>query len=169
MSEIRMISRATRATKRDTPARRLFGARFAPVTSMLRLITFSVLLLACSKKSEPPSAGSGESQPPPSAAPVEAAQTPAEEARATFNTVCAACHGPNGTGDGVASASLNPKPRNYTDKAWQASVTDEQIKQIILQGGAAVGKSPLMPPNPQLKDKPQVIDELAKIVRSFGK
>jgi mono/diheme cytochrome c family protein len=94
--------------------------------------------------------------------------SPADEAKQTFKTLCSTCHGAVGKGDGVAAANLNPKPRNYTDKAWQASVTDDQLAKVILEGGAAVGKSPLMPPNPQLKDKPEVIAELVKIVRSFG-
>ena len=86
-----------------------------------------------------------------------------------FNTLCSTCHGQSGTGDGVAAASLNPKPRNYTDKAWQASVTDDQIRKIIVEGGAAVGKSQLMPASPQLKDKPEVVNELVNIVRGFAK
>jgi len=91
------------------------------------------------------------------------------EAATTFKTVCASCHGESGKGDGLAAASLDPKPRNYTDKAWQASVTDEALKKIILEGGAAVGKSPLMPSQPQLKAKPAVVDELVKMIRAFGK
>ena len=31
-----------------------------------------------------------------------------------------------------------------------------------------MGKSPLMPPSPQLADKPQVVAELVKIVRGFA-
>ncbi len=86
-----------------------------------------------------------------------------------FKTVCATCHGESGMGNGPAAASLNPKPRNYTDKTWQASVTDDQIKNTILMGGAAVGKSPAMPAQPQLREKPLVVDELVRIVREFGK
>ncbi len=66
-----------------------------------------------------------------------------------------------------ASASLSPKPRNYTDKAWQASVTDEQLEKTIKFGGAGVGKSPAMPSNPDLD--PATIVALRDIVRSFGK
>jgi mono/diheme cytochrome c family protein len=76
------------------------------------------------------------------------APSPVDEARTTFRTVCASCHGERGHGDGAAAAALNPRPRNYADKAWQASVTDEQIRKTILEGGAAVGKSPRMPANP---------------------
>ena len=84
-------------------------------------------------------------------------------------TVCATCHGADGTGQGPASETLTVKPRNYTDAAWQASVTDEQIKQIILKGGQAVGKSPLMPGNPHLESEPEVVDGLVQIIRGFAK
>jgi hypothetical protein len=47
-------------------------------------------------------------------------------------------------------------------------VTDEQIKQTILFGGAAVGKSPIMPASPDLESQPAVLDGLIKIVRAFG-
>ena len=98
--------------------------------------------------------------------PPAAAMDPAAEAQKTFDTVCAACHGTSGKGDGAAAATLNPKPRNYTDGAWQASVTDADLAKIISEGGAAVGKSPIMPANPTLK--PEVIQALVKKVRSFA-
>ena len=92
-----------------------------------------------------------------------------EQAQLMFESVCANCHGADGTGNGPAAATLNPKPRNYTDAAWQASVTDDQLKEIILKGGAAVGKSPAMPGNPNLQDHPEVVEGLVKIIRGFGK
>jgi cytochrome c553 len=120
---------------------------------------------ACGKKSE-------ASQPAPASDQVAAdptAPSPTEEARTTFKQICATCHGEDGTGNGPGAAALNPKPRNYTDKAWQASVTDDQIAKTILMGGAAVGKSPAMPAQPQLRDKPETVAALIRIVRSFGK
>ena len=90
------------------------------------------------------------------------------EAREIFNSRCATCHGTEGKGNGPASAQLNPKPRNYTDKAWQKTVTDEQIKKTIVMGGAAVGKSPIMPASPDLDGKPETLDSLVAIVRQFG-
>ncbi len=92
---------------------------------------------------------------------------PAEFAREHFATVCAACHGAQGAGDGVAAAALPVKPRNFTQTQWQNSVTDESLKAIILKGGLAVGKSPLMPANPTLEDQPEALAELVKLVRSF--
>ncbi|MFL5320727.1 MAG: urate hydroxylase PuuD [Myxococcaceae bacterium] len=92
-----------------------------------------------------------------------------DPARAYFGMVCISCHGAAGQGDGLAAAALNPKPRNFTDPEWQKSVTDEHLKKIILEGGAAVGKSPMMPPNPGLADQPATVDGLVKLIRAFGK
>ncbi|MDQ3266645.1 MAG: c-type cytochrome [Myxococcota bacterium] len=84
----------------------------------------------------------------------------------TFATRCTPCHGPSGKGDGPASAGLTPKPRNLGDAEWQKSVTDTHIEQVISYGGAAVGKSPAMPPNPDLADKP-VIKALREHIRQL--
>jgi mono/diheme cytochrome c family protein len=91
------------------------------------------------------------------------------EAKEIFNTRCVACHGSSGKGDGPGAVALNPKPRNYTDAAWQKSVTDEQLSKTIIEGGAAVGKSPTMPPNPDLVGKKATVDGLVKIIRGFAK
>lgn len=107
----------------------------------------------------PLAVGCSKSEPAP--APISA------EARETFKNACAVCHGESGKGDGVGAGALNPKPRNYTDAAWQASVTDEQIKKVIMYGGAAVGKSPIMPATPGLDAKPELVNGLVSIVRSF--
>jgi cytochrome c553 len=123
--------------------------------SMMRttLVVAAMLFLGCGKKAE--------DKPP-------VDRQAAADASRIFHTLCITCHGESGKGDGSAAATLNPKPRNYTDKAWQAKTSDDQIKQIILLGGAGVGKSPMMPASPQLANEPAVIDELVKIVRSFG-
>jgi cytochrome c551/c552 len=86
-----------------------------------------------------------------------------------FATMCVMCHGADGRGTGPAAASLTPKPRDYTDPAWQASITDEQLRETIVKGGAGVGKSPSMPGQPQLADQPEVLEGLVQIIRKFGK
>jgi mono/diheme cytochrome c family protein len=91
-----------------------------------------------------------------------------DEAREIFSSRCATCHGAGGRGDGAAAANLNPKPRDYSNASWQKSVTDEQLRAIIVNGGFAVGKSPLMPPNPDLEARTDVVEGLVGIVRSFG-
>lgn len=91
------------------------------------------------------------------------------EAKTIFDQRCTPCHGASGKGDGSAAAALNPKPRDYTNAEWQKSITDDDLKKVILKGGKAVGKSELMPPNADLETKPAVVDGLVKIVRGFGK
>lgn len=135
------------------------------VIAALALSTF-----ACSKP-ESQSTGSGAEATNTGTSPAATAAAPidAKAAKEMFDTRCAACHGTNGKGDGPGAAALTPKPRDYTDKAWQKSVTDDQIKKTILLGGAAVGKSPIMPASPDLDSKPQVVEGLVQIIRQFGK
>jgi cytochrome c553 len=128
------------------------------------------LIVGCSKNDEPPPPTSGSPMAQPESGPKgkRSAAIP-EKAQQMFMTVCATCHGADGTGTGPASETLNPKPRNYTDAAWQASVTDEDLRKTILLGGQGVGKSPMMPGNPQLKDDAETLDGLVRIIRGFGK
>jgi mono/diheme cytochrome c family protein len=91
-----------------------------------------------------------------------------EKAQELFSTRCYTCHGSEGAGDGPGSAALDPKPRNFQDAAWQESVSDEHIEKIVLYGGAAVGKAPTMPGNPDLMSQPEVVVALVAHIRSLG-
>jgi mono/diheme cytochrome c family protein len=91
-----------------------------------------------------------------------------KEAQEIFSTRCTVCHGTSGKGDGPGSAALNPKPRNFTDPEWQKSVNDEYIEKIIQYGGIAVGKSAMMPGNPDLGSKPDVVKGIRTKVREFA-
>lgn len=135
---------------------------------MRSLVLVTLLLASCGKNERPPPPSSGSPNAKPESGP-RAPVVQQSEAQRMFMTVCAMCHGADGTGTGPASESLNPKPRNYTDAEWQASVTDADLKKIILEGGQAVGKSPLMPAQIQLKDKPDVLNELVMIIRGFAR
>ncbi len=129
----------------------------------LTFVLFAVTLAAgCGKKSEDAPAG----QPSVAGGGTSTASIKADE---VFKQTCATCHGEDGKGSGPAAAQLNPKPRNYTDKTWQASVTDDQIKKVIMEGGAANGKSASMAPyNYLFKDDPALLDALVKKIRAFG-
>lgn len=98
-----------------------------------------------------------------------AANDAPDTARTYFKQKCVVCHGDHGAGDGPGAAALDPKPRAFSLPDWQASVTDEQIAKTIVEGGAGVGKNAAMPPNPDLKSKKEVVDQLVKIVRGFKK
>lgn len=140
-------------------------------------------LSACDEKKEEAASGTPSSTSTSTATPAPApantgttaaaagggAVTDADRAQAKeiFATRCTPCHGPTGKGDGPASAGLTPKPRNLGDAEWQKSVTDDHIEKIISYGGAAVGKSAGMPPNPDLADKP-VVKALREHVRSLA-
>ncbi len=91
-----------------------------------------------------------------------------DEAQQIFGSRCATCHGQEGKGDGPGAALLSPKPRNFHDKDWQAKITDKEMEQAIIYGGAAVGKSPKMASNPDLAAKPEVVKALIAKVRDFG-
>lgn len=79
----------------------------------------------------------------------------AEQGAETFQTTCASCHGERGYGNGVASSSLNPKPKNLAELqtqvgddylfwkisdgslgtamlAWKGILTEEQIWELII-------------------------------------
>lgn len=133
-----------------------------------------VALVACSesKTDTPatpatPSAPSAPTPPPTPTAPAPPAD-PKAEADTVFTQRCSVCHGMSGKGDGPGAAALNPKPRDYSDAAWQKSVDDAYLAKVIVEGGAAVGKSPIMVANADLKDKPEVVKELVAKVRAFG-
>ena len=88
--------------------------------------------------------------------------------KAKYQEVCAACHGPNGKGDGPAAAGLPVKPRNHTDGAYMKKLKDQQIFDTIKKGGQAMGKSPLMPPwGGQLSD--DQIRDLVAYIRTLAK
>ena len=91
------------------------------------------------------------------------------EAAALFAKRCATCHGLNGQGNGRTASNLPVRPRSFADRDWQRSVTDEHLHAVILGGGQAVGKSMLMPPNPDLRQQPATLNGLVQIIREFGK
>lgn len=145
---------------------------------MMRFVTFSLLCVATGllsvscRKTEATPEPAKQAVDAPEPTPTPAANDGADAAYAAktmFQAKCVVCHGTSGAGDGPGAAALNPKPRAFTDPSWQTTVTNEQIESAILMGGAAVGKSPAMPGNPELQAKPEVVKELVKIVRAFQK
>ncbi|MCH8028728.1 MAG: cytochrome c [Candidatus Dadabacteria bacterium] len=62
-----------------------------------------------------------------------------------FTAFCSTCHGESGKGDGPAGAALEPKPRDLTDSVYISTLSDDRLYKGIAEGGASVGKSPIMP------------------------
>ncbi len=86
----------------------------------------------------------------------------------TFETYCVACHGIDGKADGAGALAMNPRPRQFVDKAWQAKVDDEHIYKVIKLGGASQGLSATMAPwGAAIPD--DEIKNLVQYVRHFGK
>jgi mono/diheme cytochrome c family protein len=137
--------------------------------AVLILVAGLGLAAGCSDSGKPTQPAPPAPPAPAAAAPAVAAATAQAEAEKIFSERCVTCHGANGAGDGPASAGLVPKPRNVQVQAWQQSVSDQHIEQIVQYGGAAVGKSPTMPANPDLTSKPEVVAALRAHVRGLGK
>lgn len=95
--------------------------------------------------------------------PIAVQAADADQGKKLYGQFCASCHGQTGKGDGPAAAALNPKPRDHTDKTYMSKMSDDEILKVIKNGGASVGKSPLMPPwGASLKDD-QITDVIAYI------
>ena len=78
------------------------------------------------------------------AAKVKAAD--AAEGAQVFAQYCATCHGPTGLGDGPVGKTLNPPPRNFQEAKFKYGDTDQDHFDVITNGAASKGGSPLMAP-----------------------
>ena len=66
-----------------------------------------------------------------------------QEAKQLYEETCAPCHGVSGKGDGPAGQVLQPKPADFA--IVLQGKDDAYIAKVIDEGGAGVGKSPIMP------------------------
>jgi mono/diheme cytochrome c family protein len=74
----------------------------------------------------------------PSAADVKSGQ-------ALFTPYCAVCHGSGGRGDGPSAATLAIRPADLADGRLMNPLPDDFLANVIRNGGAAEGLSPVMP------------------------
>jgi mono/diheme cytochrome c family protein len=89
-----------------------------------------------------------------------------ETGRKIYQRLCASCHGVSGKGDGPVGRALNPKPSDFTEHTLHHE--DEYFFKVIKEGGAAVGKAPIMPAwGGQLAD--QEIWDIISYLRTFAK
>lgn len=102
-----------------------------------------------------------------------AATTFAAEAQQIFKFYYAQCHGPSGKGDGPNVTKNFPvSPRNFTSAAEMNKLSDADLKNVILDGGPAASKSPMMPPWGKTLSEAEVdalIKHLRKLCKCKGK
>jgi cytochrome c oxidase cbb3-type subunit 3 len=93
----------------------------------------------------------------------------ASETEKVFKFYCAQCHGPTGKGDGPNVTKDFPvSPRNFTNAKEMDKLSDADLKNVIMDGGPAVSKSPMMPPWSKTLTAEQV-DGLVKHLRGICK
>jgi len=127
------------------------------------LLPLALAVTACGSAEEPSTSNATSASSSPTAEPSDFAA-----GAKFFAQTCTPCHGAKGKGDGAASASLDPKPRDLTGKEWQDSIDDDYLRKIIQYGGSAVGKAPTMPPNPVLGSQKEVLNGLVEYVRTLA-
>ena len=81
------------------------------------------------------------------------------------------CHGLSGEGDGPNVTKNFPvSPRNFTSAAEMNTLSDADLKNVILDGGPAASKSPMMPPwGKTLSEVDALIKHLRKLCQCEGK
>jgi mono/diheme cytochrome c family protein len=119
------------------------------------------LAIACNSNGNPESDGAAKAD----AAKPAVTQAMLDRGAQIYKANCIACHGEGGKGDGPAAGVLKPPPRDHTDRTYMDTLTDEDLKKVIVMGGAIKGR-PLMPSHPQLRGDD--LDALVAFVRSLS-
>jgi mono/diheme cytochrome c family protein len=89
------------------------------------------------------------------------------DVKQVFKFYCAQCHGLGGKGDGPNVTKDFPvSPRNFTNAAEMNKLSDADIKNVVLDGGPAMSKSPMMPPWGKTLTEAEV-DALVKHLREL--
>lgn len=130
-----------------------------PQTSLLPAVFLGFLALV----------GSGAAawywmKPGPPAAPSNAGPPPADpvaRGRLVYQAACAACHGPDGHGDGPSAAPLPVKPRDFASTRWRLGTDPAVIRRAIEKGVL-----PDMPAFPNLS--PADLDAVTAYVKSLA-
>jgi mono/diheme cytochrome c family protein len=122
------------------------GARGASVAALISVAAFALR------------AGAGNS----------AQSAEVELGRAKFRMFCASCHGASGDGKGVAAGGMNPAPRDFATGMFKLGSTDQDLFDVISDGAASKGGSPLMVAWSPVLSEPERW-ALVKFIRSLRK
>ena len=98
--------------------------------------------------------------------PLSGTLSSAPNIRHTYLTHCAACHGPDGQGNGYNARFLPVKPTIHADAAYLATRPDDTLYDGIHAGGYILNKSHLMPPWGETLE-PAQIRELVGYLRTL--
>src|SRR5919198_2536210 len=82
--------------------------------------------------------------------------------KAIYERSCVGCHGPTGQG-GRMAAMLAVPPRNLADQAYMGTRSDQQLFDVISQGGAATGLSAAMTAFGSQLSEQQIWDTVAYV------
>jgi mono/diheme cytochrome c family protein len=119
--------------------------------------------LACSRKLPGRKPAAAPAAPPPPEASYEL-----RLGKGLYSHYCQTCHGETGAGDGFNAFNLDPRPRDFSDPAFQKQKSDADLADAVRRGGAGVGLSPLMPPWGHTLSARQV-DEVVIYLRALRK
>ena len=72
----------------------------------------------------------------------------ADKGKATYTANCMACHGAKADGNGPAAMALDPKPSDFTKKAFWDGTNKGELKKVIKTGKPGTPMAPF----PQLSD-----------------
>ncbi len=93
-------------------------SRRAVLRVLVVVVVLAAALLGCGKGGDSPPQNNSNNN---------------KEEENLFHNVCARCHGLDGTG-GPPDPLGNPGPKNFTDPAFQRSMTDAQLRSAIENG-----------------------------------
>ncbi|MBT5667648.1 MAG: hypothetical protein HOJ06_20080 [Rhodospirillaceae bacterium] len=79
---------------------------------------------------------------------------------------CSRCHGVDGRGSKELESELARIIPDFSDPKFQSSRSDEELREVILKGGAGIGKSEAMPPWEGVLDEEQT-KSMVKLLRGF--
>ncbi|HZR46923.1 MAG TPA: c-type cytochrome [Candidatus Manganitrophaceae bacterium] len=85
-----------------------------------------------------------------------------QQGKHLFKHYCAVCHGLTLKGNGINADNLDPHPANLTSKEV-ASLSDQEIFEVIQNGGAAVELSAYMPPWGKTLSREQIYNIISYI------
>ncbi len=141
----------------------------ARILELTLALSLALALQACGRADDAATPKAAEPEQP--SAPVEPAATPTPEPASeptddnagavpaavdeassiadgaqSYAIYCATCHGATGDADTPIAQALSPPPTRHDDGAYMRTLTDDYLFKVIKEGGAAVGKSPMMAP-----------------------